>query len=42
MHHMYQNFAVTDGFTASGFQAPKARNMSRFERDAIVDKGSAR
>ena len=32
MHHKFQNFAVTDGFTASGFQAPQARNLSRFER----------
>ena len=35
MHHKYQNFAVTDGFTASGFSAPQARNLSRFERRQI-------
>lgn len=36
MHHKHQNFAVSDGFTASGFQAPKARNLSRVERQKMV------
>ena len=42
MHHKYQNFAVTDGFTASGFEAPVARNLSRFERRQIEQQEGQR
>jgi len=42
MHHRYQNHAVTDGFTASGFMAPKARNLSRFESQKLKNQDGDR
>jgi len=37
MLHKYQNVHITGGVTPSGFKAPKALNLGRFEHINIFD-----